>query len=327
MKIAIRRVAWCSVLLLLASACALVAQDVPMKVIQVGSRPVAVAINPVVNQAFVVNKASRDVMVIDLAAGRVIGSYIVGGVPESVAVNTKTNKLVVTNLDSYVTVIDHGQGKIESTIPVGKSPSRVVIDTQADQALVTNFNSANMVVIDLNARKVVKTIALKNGPLGIELLGNPRRAVVACQYDMMMVSVDLEKDAVDKELVVGRYLSEVAANPVTGQVLVGNPSNNGIVAVYDLAQNAVLTTVPVGAGPLSLAVYPKRNVALVAEYNAGTVSVLDIGTSRVIRSIKVADGPAAVAVHPESGIAVVVSKLAGSVAVFDVNAVLGPTLP
>jgi YVTN family beta-propeller protein len=298
------------------------AQPLPGIALPAGSNPVAVVFNPSNNQAFVVSKTAKSVFAVDLGSGKLAATWLVGGVPESIALNPRTKQAVVTNLDSYVSVVDTTSGTIVATIPAGKSPSRSAIDPVRNEAAVTNFNSANLVVIDLDARKLIRTIPLKSGPLGIELLGETRRAVVACQYDMSLVTVNLDSGEAEQEIILGRYLSELARDPLDGRIVAGNPSNNGIISIYDPARAAVVATVPVGGGPLSVAVYAKRNVALVSEYSAGTVSFVDLSTARVLRSIRVGDGPMGIAVKESNGTAIVACKLADQLTIVDIESLL-----
>jgi YVTN family beta-propeller protein len=270
----------------------------------------------------VVSKTAKSVLAVDLGSGKVAATWLVGGVPESIAINPRTKQAVVTNLDSYISVLDTTSGTIVATIPAGKSPSRAAIDPVRNEAAVTNFNSDNLAVIDLESRRLIRTVPLKSGPLGVELLGETRRAVVACQYDMSLVTVNLENGEVEQEIILGRYLGELARNPLDGRIVVGNPSNNGIISVYDPARAAVVATVPVGGGPLSVAVYVKRNVALVGEYNAGTVSLVDLSTARVLRSIRVGDGPTGIAVKESNGTAIVACKLADKLTIVDIESLL-----
>jgi YVTN family beta-propeller protein len=303
------------------------AQEGVLAVLPVGDQPVAVAINAVTNQAFVANKGSKDVAVIDLQTRTVISKYLIGGIPEGIAVNPKTNTVVVVGLEGMAYVIDQGAGRIDTSIPTGKAPSRVAIDVQSNTALVTNFSGSNMVVIDLGQRKIVKTIKLKNGPLGIAVLEGKRRAIVACQYDMLILSVNLEKNEVEKNLLVGRYISEAAVNNSTGMVAVTNPSGNGMVSVYDPATNSLAATIPVGTGPLNIDIYAKRNLAVLSEYNAGTVSLVDLSTSAVLRTITVGKWPFGIAVHQEKGLIVVANRLDGTVSFLDINALLNGPKP
>lgn len=315
------------VFLFAAGVQALQAQNDIVAATPVGRLPVAVAINPVTGQAFVLNKGSQDVYIIDLKTHAVVGKYLLGRIPEGIAVNPQTNTVVVVSLDGAATIIDHAAGRIVGSVPVGKAPSRVAIDTDRNAALITNFSGSNMVVLDLARRQVTRTIPLKNGPLGIAVLDGKRRAVVACQYDMEILQINLDKNEMDKSLIVGRYLSEVAANPVTGKVVVGNPSSSGILSIYDPENNSISSTVPVGRGPLSVAIYPKRNAALTAEFDSGSVTVVDLDSGAVIRSVKVGKGPRGIAVDPQTGIVIVVNELENNVVFLDLNTLLTPATP
>lgn len=310
--------------ILLAPACmgGLWAQDGIIGVLPMGSQPVAAAINEKTSQAFILTKASQEVFVIDLRTRAVLSKYLVGGVPEGIAVNPETNYVVVASLNSAVTIIDHGRGEIVATVPAGRAPSRVAIDTKRNLALVTNFNGENMVAIDLATNKVISTIALKNGPLGIAILDNKRIAAVAQQFDMELVQINLDTHARQKSLYIGRYLSELAVNPETGMVIIGNPSSNGILTLYDPSLNSVVSTIAVGSGPLTIAIYAKKNVALVSEYNADTVSLVDLKLNRIVRTIPVAKGPSGIAVHQAFGIALVANRLNDSVTFLDIEALL-----
>ncbi len=320
----LQRVAILFVLLCSAGVASVLSADSIVAVAAVGQNPVAVAINPVLGQAFVLNKGSKDVSVLDLKTHSLVTKYLVGGIPEGIAADPRTNTIVVVGLDSAATIIDHAAGRIAGVVPVGKAPSRVAIDSENNTALITNFNGANLAVLDLAARRVVRTIALRNGPLGIAVLEGKHRAVVACQYDMEILQVDLARYEMDQSFLAGRYLGEVAVNPATGNVVVGNPSNNGIIAVYDPAANNVISTVAVGRGPLSVAVYPRRNLALAAEFDSGSLSLVDMGTGTVVRSVQVGKGPRGVAVNAQTGEAVIVNMLEDKAVFVDLEAMLAP---
>ncbi len=295
----------------------------------VGTRPVAVAVNPVTNQAFVLNRGSQDLMVIDLAKREVISKYIVGGIPEGLAVNPKTNAVVVASLSGEVTVVDHARGQIAGVVPSGKGSSRVAVDTEKNQAWVTNFNSRNVVAIDISGRRIAATVNLAGdrsqnvGPLGIAIAENKRRAAVACQYDMQVIVFNLDSHEIERKLLLGFYVSEMAANPLTGMVAAVNPSGNGILVIYDSAINEVISTLPMGTGPLSVAVYAKRNVAVVAEYSSGAVTLVDMDAGKPIKSAQVAKGPVSVAINETTGIAIVACKLADKVSFLNLNELLG----
>src|SRR5260370_23725606 len=71
-----------------------------------GTNPVAVAVNPLTNKTYVVNKSSNNVTVID-GATNATTRVSAGGAPVAVAVNPLTNKIYVSQSGSKnVTGID-----------------------------------------------------------------------------------------------------------------------------------------------------------------------------------------------------------------------------
>ena len=202
------------------------AQEGILAVTRVGRSPVAVTVDPAANEAFVVNKVSHEVTVLDLQSHEIKSRYSVGPLPEAIAFNPQTRSIVVTSPTGKVTTINRASGSISDPLSVGKAPARVVIDVEKNAALVTDFNGASLHVVDLATQKVTATIGLKNGPLGVALLMDKRRALVACQYDMVLLQVNLDSNAVDKEFLVGRFLSELAVNPATGRVVFVDPSRS-----------------------------------------------------------------------------------------------------
>jgi len=94
------------------------------------------------------------------------------------------------------------------------------------------------------------------------------------------------------------------------------------VAVIETTTNAVVTKIPVGAWPASVAVGPRR--AYVASYGSNEVWVIDTKTHGMITAIPVAE-PAFAAVAPVGGRAYVTSPGLGNVSVIDttINQVIG----
>jgi YVTN family beta-propeller protein len=74
--------------------------------------------------------------------------------------------------------------------------------------------------------------------------------------------------------------------------------------VIDLATSAV-TTIPVGAEPLGIAIDPRGAFVYVTCYGAASVSVIDTRTSAVVATVAVATEPRAIAVSPDGRLAYV----------------------
>jgi YVTN family beta-propeller protein len=74
---------------------------------------------------------------------------------------------------------------------------------------------------------------------------------------------------------------------------------DGTVSVIKVARNLVVSTIPVGAGPLTVALHPKRKLAYVTNQLDGTVSVINTRRRRVVATVPVGNYAFGVAVHPD----------------------------
>jgi YVTN family beta-propeller protein len=87
--------------------------DINISLIQVGKKPIGIAVDPNTHKAYVSNSGNNTVSVIDGATNRVIGDPIpVGDGPRGIAVDTSTHLVYVTNPGSNtVSVTDESSNK------------------------------------------------------------------------------------------------------------------------------------------------------------------------------------------------------------------------
>jgi YVTN family beta-propeller protein len=151
--------------------------------------PVAIAVNPVTNVAVVLDQRDSEltgnsaVLLVDLVSGATEEIEVQLGA-SSVAVNSVTNRAVVTNQESNTaSIVDLALRRRTADVPVGHQPSGVAIDPAANQALVANIQNNEITAIDLTT---LATEALFMGVLGAELpvdiqwLPNAVRGVAVC---------------------------------------------------------------------------------------------------------------------------------------------------
>jgi YVTN family beta-propeller protein len=78
---------------------------------------------------------------------------------------------------------------------------------------------------------------------------------------------------------------------------------------------SVIATIPVGQGPLAIAVNPTNGLVYVANFDLNTVSVIDPSTNTVVDTIPVGQGPAGVAFNPTNGLVYVANFGSNTVSV------------
>jgi len=91
------------------------------------------------------------------------------------------------------------------------------------------------------------------------------------------------------------------------------------VSVIDTDTNTVIATIPVGDGPMGVALTPDGTRAYVTNSNNDTVSVIDTADKTVITTIPVGDGPRGVAFTSDGQRVYVTNELADSVSAISVT--------
>jgi YVTN family beta-propeller protein len=91
------------------------------------------------------------------------------------------------------------------------------------------------------------------------------------------------------------------AQPAGPRVYVSNyfGASSNTVSVIDSGANRLIATIPVGAGPLGIAVSPSGSRAYVANELGDSVSVIDTATNTVVDTVTPVPGPKDVAVSPD----------------------------
>jgi YVTN family beta-propeller protein len=107
-------------------------------------------------------------------------------------------------------------------------------------------------------------------------------------------------------------------------------ADDNTVSVIDTLTNTVIDTIPVGNGPLGIAITPDGTRAYVTNFFFGnTVSVIDTLTNTVIDTIPVGNFPEGIAITPDGTRAYVTNSGDGTVSVIDTitNTVIGAPIP
>lgn len=123
-------------------ACAFILWQLPVRsadvgiaaLIKAGSRPSALAIDPVANKVYVANTGAGSVTVIN-GATHITRTVMVGIHPVAIAVNPVTQKIYVVNRDSNNVTVINGKEHTAQTVTVGSHPVAVAVNP------ITNLTS------------------------------------------------------------------------------------------------------------------------------------------------------------------------------------------
>lgn len=172
-------------------------------------------------------------------------------------------------------------------------------------ALVADENDDVVRELDINARKVIQTVALadKAEPVAIAVNSAGTLAFVAERGRGRVAVVDLTSLTITTEIATGAGPLAVALQGNKG-ISVNGDANT--VTIFDATTFAVTGTVAVGSGPRGVAVDATGH-AWVTNQNDGSISMVDLASNTVITTLKLAADvrPGAIQMVPGSAFAVV----------------------
>ena len=275
-----------------------------------GSRPSAVAINPVTNKIYVANTSSNNVTVID-GANNTTTTVATGNSPRAVAINPVTNKIYVANSGSgNVTVIDGATNSV-TTVTTGDSPRAVAINPVTNKIYVANQLSDNVTVID-GATNTTLALAVGSQPFAVAINPVTNKIYVANTSSANVTVIDGATNS-RTNVTTGINPRAVAINPVTNKIYVVNGNSNNV-TVIDGATNST-TTVAVGVSPSAVAINPVTNTIYVANQSSNNVTVI-FGATNSPTFFAAGGSPSAVAINPVTN-TIYVANFNGNVTVID----------
>lgn len=261
--------------------------------VTVGNQPLAAAVRPAGDRAYVTNQVpAGTVSVIDTAINGVVATVTVGARPSGAAVKSPGDRVYVTNRDDKnVSVIDTTTNTVVATIAVGNNPLGIAIDPAGTPAYVVNNGDNNVSVIDTTTNAVVGTIPVGNDPSHVTVGPSGRRAYVSNNSNASVTVIDSGFQSVVATIPVGNIPEGVAVDPAGNRLYVANSGPNSV-SVVDTASNAVVATVPVGLTPFELAFRPDGARVFVANRQSGSVSVIDTASNTVTATVPTGFTPA-----------------------------------
>jgi DNA-binding beta-propeller fold protein YncE len=246
-----------------------------------------------------VGKAGTDgqlIRVIDLEKRAIVGTIDFGkGVRPHCAVMCRKSGLlyVTTELEKTVTIIDPTTLKILGSVPTGEEQSHMLAVTRdGRRGYTANVAPGNVSVLDLEERKLLKTIPIARMTQRISLSVDDRYAFTADQFDPRIAVIDTTPNEVKQWITLPDIAYGTAPSP-DGKLLVAALININEVGLIDLATMKVTATVKVPKAPQEVLVRPDGAVAYVSCDASKQVAVINLAEAKLETLIDVgttADG-------------------------------------
>ncbi|MCK5711042.1 MAG: beta-propeller fold lactonase family protein [Deltaproteobacteria bacterium] len=257
--------------------------------------------------AYVSNRVSDDISIIDTSTNLVTDTINVGSKPRGIAINPSCSRVYVALEDANeVAVINTKTKSVVANIPVGDEPFSVAIHPSGSPVYVTNWEDDVVTVIDANTNRVVAPdIRVGDQQQNVSFDPSGTYAFVAHRGANDRVSViNRSKNAVDvTSITVGNGDSkprDIAFHPKGNPAYITLRKNNSV-SVIDTLNNTETTTIPVGDEPVNITVSPDGSRAYVTNNGDDNVSVINlIDYNKIISTITVGQTPNGLAMTPDS---------------------------
>ena len=263
--------------------------------------------------AFVSNRGSGDISIIDTSKFEVIDTINVGSKPRGMAINPSCSRLYVTLQDSDEVVVIHTKTyDIASRIQVGNEPFAVDVHPSGNPIFVSNWQDGYISVI--NANNMVSRQGMEIGgdqqiakfnPAGTEACATHRG-----NRDSISV-IDLNKSDNIQEIPLGDNHNEprdLVFHPSGKTILVALRGSDQI-SVRDAANKSEVRSIEVGREPVNLVVTRDGSKAYVSNNVDGTVSVINIASDyENVATVTVGERPNGLEITPDSKHVLVANK-------------------
>jgi YVTN family beta-propeller protein len=272
--------------------------DVVSKTIAVGASPVAVAVDPVLHTAYVVNGGTDTVSVIDKSSASVVATVPVGAKPIAIAIDaTRHLAYVVNNAANSVSILDETTNTVTATVQVGPAPIAVAVDTTTNTVYVANTNGGQGSISRINGATHVATPTEAFGQLPVGLTLDPAGTTLYVETSVPVHPVGLEAwlTIMDEKTLFTSGTSRLSFSPATS---VGSVLDAGAQTLYVVTRATdtgaagrllVLPSpdsflgdppfVPVGMAPKAVALDPATHYLYVVNGDNTITLVAGIGSA------------------------------------------------
>lgn len=260
--------------------------------------PQGIAVNPGTNRIYVANYDSDNVSVIDGATNTTVATVSVGDAATAAEVDTRTNRVYVTAGEALA-VIDGQTNELLTAIPFkgGRQGHCIAVSPTSNRVYVTNALDNTVSVIDGRRGAIINTVAVGEGPQGIDVNPTNGRVYVANVMGKSVSVIDARKNKRITDIPLGFLASDIAVNPETNRIYVSQIAG---FSVIDGASNKVVTTVADGRPSMVLTANPTTNRVYVAEAARETVDVIDGESNTIVDTVDVGAQIADLAANPDT---------------------------
>lgn len=250
--------------------------------IAVGSLPLDVAFSSNGKLAFVTNRYSDSVSVINTKTKTVIKTLDVGGEPVSIE-RSKNNKVMyVTNTaDHSISVIDIKRQRVTRTADIPSRTTNCRLTPKGDYlACPTEDAPFELHFVKTSTLSFHHSVYMTGGSYDVDFSKDGKTAYVVPDGTSTIVPINLKTGVAGAAIPIGANAGWPARSPDKTKLYIPSFDDN-VVTVVSMVTNTVITTVtmPDGCTPSSAAARPDGEFMYVTCFGTGWVEAIDMSTN------------------------------------------------
>lgn len=272
------------------------------KEVQVGSEPAGVFITEDGTTAYVANRQSGTVSVVDVINGVATATIAVGPQPRALVSPSGSNLLyVATAQGSTIKVVDLDENVLTDTITVGATPYHFVLASDNNIAYVVNRDSDTMSVVDLAGAQTVATIPAGDRPIFIALTADESYAYVISDFPAALSIVNLTTQTLSETIPIGGLtLRQIALSQDGTEAYITRNSDS--ILVFDIATEQTIDTIGDFDGPNGIVLAADGQTAYVGDHGNG-IAVVDLPSRTIGETYRTCNYPSGIALSANEGYA------------------------
>ncbi|UWZ82755.1 YVTN family beta-propeller repeat protein [Occallatibacter riparius] len=295
--------------------------------VQVGQRPVAVAVSPSRNEVYVVNQGAATgqgaVTVLNAEKNSIAATIPLHKESQSIDIDAEHDLAYVANWGSNsVSVVDLKNRREIAQIGTGEHPATARVAPDGKTIVVPNRTGNSVSIIDAGSRRVRAIFEGCPGASDAVILPDSSKAFVACSSGHQLMAITLANskfnvggaDQLEAMMDVGRAPVHLALKPDGGELFVSNEQSDSISEVVTTT-NDVGGASLIGDDPVRGIVSSDNSLLYVAAARSSEVTMYSIDDGKRAASIHIGDGPSAMAFSTAGHLLFVVDSRSGDVAV------------
>ena len=231
----------------------------------------------------------------------------VGLIPIDIAVNSKTNKIYVSNFgDNTVSIINGGDNSIISTISIGNAPYGISINEDTNKIYIANQNDNSVSIIDGLTNTLINTITVESRPIQITVNSNTNKIYVVNQDSNTVSVIDGSTDAAINSISVGEVPFGIEVNKKTNKIYVANSLSNTISVIDGQTETVIKTIENLNESPYGIAIDEKNNIVYAFSLKGeellgrGFLFKINGSTDSIIENYIIGSNGTDIALHPKT---------------------------